>query len=390
VIVSRPHGADVSAPAVIGVRNNGFGALRLALASSVIVSHGFELLDGDAGREPLTSLFGGMTLGTAAVLGFFVISGYLVAGSFATDPGTYFSKRVLRIYPAFIVASLLCTLVVAPIGGAALRELSVTDWAKAAARTLMLQSPTVPGAFEDLPEHALNGSMWTISYEFRCYILAAVFGLVGLYLRPRLFVVLTSLMLAANLLFVVPHVRAALQFPGPVALVVGQPRLMVRLLSAFMMGTCFWLLRPAIRGRVALAAAIALPMVMLAKDLHTVAVIVLGGYLLFWLAFRCQWRPLRQINARNDISYGVYLYAFPIAQLLILFWREIPVTALIAATFVLAIVCGALSWWSIEKPALALRRRLPPLTTRRRTRAPSSPHADGAPGSSTAIAVTEP
>ena len=309
--------------------------------------------------SPSTAVFGGMTLGTAAVLGFFVISGYLIAGSFTADRASYFPKRALRIYPGFIVASLLCTFVVAPIGGGALRELSATEWAKLAGRTLTLQAPTVPGSFEDLPEHALNGSMWTIAYEFRCYILAAVFGIVGLYLRPRLFVVLTGMMLAANLLFVAPRLEAALQLPGPIGAVLGQPKLTVRLLSAFMTGTCFWLLKPGIRGRVALAAAIALPAVMFVTDLHTIAVTVLGGYLLFWLAFRCPWPPLRRINAKNDISYGVYLYAFPIAQLLIFFWRDIHVAVLILATFLLSLICGSLSWWAVEKPALGLKRRLP-------------------------------
>jgi peptidoglycan/LPS O-acetylase OafA/YrhL len=339
-------------------RDNGFGALRLALASAVIISHGFEQLDGDPDREPLNVLFHGLTLGTVAVLGFFMISGYLIAASFASDPGTFFPKRVLRIYPGFIVASLVCVLIVAPIGGGALGRMSVTEWAQYVGRTLTLQAPSVPGAFHELPERALNGSMWTISYEFRCYVLAALFGVAGLYLRPRLFAVLTGLLLAANVLFLVPTLRSALEVPGPVGAVVGQPVLTVRLLSAFMVGTCFWLLQPPLRNRVALAAALLLPVVMFVADLQVVSVALLGGYLLFWLAFRCAWSPLRRVNAERDLSYGVYLYAFPITQLLIFWWRDIPVAVLIVLTFLLALACGALSWRWVEKPALALKRRL--------------------------------
>ena len=350
---------NLARPGMADMRDNGFGALRLMLASVVIISHVFELLDGDADREPLTALFGDLTLGNAAVLGFFMISGYLIAASFASDPRSYFPKRALRIYPGFIAASLLCIFVVAPIGGASLRKLSVVDWAKHAANTLMLKAPSVPGAFERLPEPgALDGSMWTIAYEFRCYILAAAFGFMGLYRRPGLFALLTALVLAANVPFAVPQL-AVLELPGPLGVVLGQPMRMVRLLSAFMAGTCFWLFKPTIRGRLALGAAILFPAVMFVIVLQPIAVIALGGYILFWLAFKCEWRPLRRINAKNDISYGVYLYAFPITQLLIFFWGGIHAVVLILVTFLLSLICGSLSWRAVEKPAMEMKRRLP-------------------------------
>ncbi len=351
--------ANLAPTGAADARDNGLGALRLALASIVIVSHGFELLDGDAHREPFTAVFGDLTLGNAAVVGFFMISGYLIAASFAADPRTYLAKRALRIYPGFIVASLLCIFVVAPIGGASLREMAFGDWAKHAANTMTLKAPRVPGAFERLPEPgALNGSMWTIAYEFRCYILAAVFGLIGLYRRPRLFAVLTAFVIAANVPFAVPRL-AVLEFPGYLSVILGQPMRLVRLLSAFMAGTSFWLLQPKIRGKLALGAALLFPAVMFVIVLQPVAVIVLGGYVLFWLAFRCDWRPLRRINARNDISYGVYLYAFPITQLLIFFWRGIPSVMLVLVTFLASLICGSVSWRAVEKPALRMKGRLP-------------------------------
>ena len=79
---------------------------------------------------------------------------------------------------------------------------------------------------------------------------------------------------------------------------------------------------------------------------------LLGGYVLFWLAFKCEWPPLRRINAKNDISYGVYLYAFPLTQLIIFFWRDIHVGVLVLATFLLSLICGSLSWHLVERPAL--------------------------------------
>ncbi|MFN9849540.1 MAG: acyltransferase, partial [Alphaproteobacteria bacterium] len=78
----------------------------------------------------------------------------------------------------------------------------------------------------------------------------------------------------------------------------------------------------------------------------------------FWVAFNVKWAPLRTINATDDISYGVYLYAWPIASLLLWFCRDIPMLALGSLTLVGSIVMGALSWHLVEKPFMSFKNRL--------------------------------
>ena len=87
-------------------KNNNFGFLRLFLAILVIVSHSPEAIDGNRNRELLTNIFGTLSFGEFAVNGFFLISGYLIHKSYENSSSlkSYFYKRVLRIYPAFIVA----------------------------------------------------------------------------------------------------------------------------------------------------------------------------------------------------------------------------------------------------------------------------------------------
>ena len=265
-------------------RDNGFGAFRLLFASLVIVSHSVEMLDGTDAEEPLYSAVRRLSLGALAVDGFFLISGYLIAASFMSDRLGYFWKRVLRIYPAFLVCTVICVAVVAPLAGAQLGALTPGDWAKVVYRSLLLKPPEIPGVFTGLPYAGLNGSMWSISYEFRCYIAVAAFGVLGVFRKPRLFLILTLAALGAMMVFSLPPLDD-IEASDRVVGLIGEPRVALRLAAAFMTGTCFKLLAPRFDGRIAAlcgAATIALQFVPLLAE---PAWIDFGGYVLFWAVF---------------------------------------------------------------------------------------------------------
>jgi peptidoglycan/LPS O-acetylase OafA/YrhL len=345
-------------------RQNGFGALRLFFASLVIVSHTPQMIDGDHSREPMTALFGTSSLGELAVDGFFLISGFLITASFIAGPSTYLWKRVLRIYPAFLICFGLCVLVVAPLGGAALQALGAMDWLKLLGQMLILKPPEVDGAFAGLAIPALNGPMWTIAYEFRCYLLAAVLGLLGLYRHPRVFLGLTVALLLTHVAFNLQYPREVVALWRPTVPVLGQLEHTIRLTAAFAVGACFRLFPVGYTGRRAAICALALVPALFVSWLASPALIVLGGYLVFWTAFKVEWKPLRTINAKDDISYGVYLYAWPIATLILWYWRDVPMVLLGFLTLVGAILAGTISWQIVEKPALSLKGRAAAWTLR--------------------------
>lgn len=151
---------------------NNFNLLRFLFASLVIVSHAPELQDGNRSREILTGIFGTISFGEMAVDSFFLISGFLIVKSWQERPDftTFLSSRALRIYPGFIVCSLLCALVIGPLYGTShyLQDFNPLEFLGSVAS---LNKPAIPAVFQQSHYPAINGSMWSISYEFKCYLL---------------------------------------------------------------------------------------------------------------------------------------------------------------------------------------------------------------------------
>ena len=65
---------------------------------------------------------------------------------------------------------------------------------------------------------------------------------------------------------------------------------------------------------------------------------------------------LLQYNKLGDYSYGVYIYAFPIQQIVAQSGVTTPVVNILIA-LPLTLICAALSWHFIEAPAMKLRHR---------------------------------
>ena len=343
------------------VRRNNFGILRILFAVFVIVSHSPEIVDGNRSREIVTRFFGSMSFGDVAVDGFFLVSGYLITKSFADRPELlpYLVKRIARIVPAYFVCFWLCVFVLAPLGKADSKVFSVHGILHNVHMNLLLRDPDAPGVFRGLPIPALNGSVWTISYEFRCYLLVPIVAgaawLLHLSVSKLRWAVLalTFAGLLANTLQWVPART------GVYTDITGVAADDVRFVAVFGVGALFYLFREKIPLNKFLAAASVVLLVAGLFNQRTAeaAVTVAGGYLIFWFALKARAFRAGELVARNDISYGVYLYAWPIQIFLV--WRDPAISPWLVTVIAVvgASIAGFASWHLLEKRVLKWAHR---------------------------------
>ena len=342
-------------------RRNNIDALRLILALLVLLSHSYPLATGHEADEPLARLTGGqVTLGEVAVAGFFVLSGLLIAPSWERSPTAwaFVRRRVGRIYPGYLAAVAVGLLVVVPLATPGLGAGQLARLAAAEAGPILALRGFTPPAetFRFNPKPGVvNGSLWSIPYEAWCYVGVMVLGATTL-LRRRwavlgLLVAAIGVSVAFGVLGLTPGGRL-------LGRIFGYPPFWARLLPYYLAGVVAHLFRDAIRPdrRLALASLAGLALAAVIPGGVRVALPILGTYLLIYLAYT---PALRWHGAARDgdFSYGIYLYGFPIQQLIVLrLGPGLDPLALFALALVPTVLAGVLSWHLVERHFLRRAR----------------------------------
>jgi peptidoglycan/LPS O-acetylase OafA/YrhL len=359
-------------------RANSVGFLRLTLAGVVLVSHTWPL--GLGRPNPLLAQSHGQTdLGTLAVDGFFVLSGFLIAGSgLRLSTGRFAWHRFLRIFPGLWVCLLVTALLIAP--AVALYERGdlagfwhatdgpwrylLADWWSG-----MRQYP-ISGLLSSTPygrqiggPGPFDGSLWSLVDELLCYVLVGLLVCTRVLRRaPWLVAVLAGLVYLVIIRdYVTVPGPASLRpaYPGPPDLPLIGPLDLQALLYLgflFLLGTLARLYGHRIPVHPAIAGAAAL---VLTGSLVFGGFFVIGlpafAYLLLWAAAALPAR-LHGVGRRRDFSYGIYIYAFPVQQVLALAGAaRFGAIGFIVLSAVGTMVFAAASWYLVERPALACK-----------------------------------
>lgn len=350
----RPATMQLAAYAIN--RDNNFNLMRFLAAFAVLWSHSYGLALSPE-NEPWIGWLG-YTPGSLAVDVFFITSGFLVTASLLrfNNFKAFARARALRIFPALIVMSLVLGLVLGPMFtthslGEYFGNSEVWKFIAKNSTILTGVKHKLPGVFETNPmEKVVNGSLWTLPFELRCYLVLAILWWATKFAKAaplrsitRMVVIGTALMLLA---FWITHSYGYRHWHT------------FRLFFMFFSGAAFWLLRDRIpmRGWIAVALGVLVLMGVAVPKYFLWIYPLAIAYLVLYLAYvPGGW--LRGFNRFGDYSYGVYIYAFPVQQALVASIPGIGAESMFLASALITLPLAMLSWHFVEKPMLARKNQ---------------------------------
>ena len=341
---------NIVKPVRARARENNFGAIRLFAALLVIYGHGQDM------KGLPTPILWNVPVSGIGLDIFFSLSGYLIYDSWLRDPrlGSFLIKRALRIFPALIVCVLACIFVI----GAAATALPLRVYFGHHATWQFLLNVALylrlylPGVFTHrLLGGAVDGSLWSLFPEMLCYIAVPLIWLCAAWGRGALLLAVMGACGAGGLYMFAYH-------PSGYSLIYSADPKYVLVQVPFFMAGAFW---RQMQMRVPALFRLDAAVLFTAATFLLPALIGTGSAPFRWLtlsyviiAFGSESTPLlRRATRFGDISYGAYLYAFPIQQLVLDHVHGFAITIGTAVTLGVAM----LSWHLIERPALRLKPR---------------------------------
>lgn len=348
-------------------KSNSLGLIRLILASIVIFDHAFPL--GGFGHDPFWGLTRNQaSLGSIAVAGFFAISGYLIAKSgMSGDVVQFMWRRTLRIFPAYWLVLAITAFLVAPFiwlgyghdfwsyftwGGNGPFNYITANWTLNIGTYGIhdLLATTTPYG-RSIGGSALNGSIWTLIYEWNCYLIIAVLVAFGVMRNARIVVPLIAAF------FFVMQVAAIVDLSS-VALIlpVLADTQAISLGMTFFFGSVLAIYSKKVPfdDRLGVLAGLVLLLTLRYGGYSTVGTAA-GVYFVMYLGARLP-KQVHWIGAKNDYSYGIYIYGFLVQQVIAyLGWYKLGYFPFVAIALVLSFGLAWISWHLVEKRAMALK-----------------------------------
>ncbi len=364
--VPTGKGPAVSIALALNGTNNSLGLIRLVLASLVIFDHAFPL--GGFGVDPVMAATQGQaSLGTLAVGGFFAISGYLIAKSgMSGDVVQFMWRRTLRIFPAYWLVLLVTGFIIAPLiwwlgygreligyftpGGGATYFLSNFTLTIGTYGIHDLLATTTPYG-QAVGASVFNGSIWTLIYEWNCYLIIAVLVLFGVLRNARIIVpIITTFYLIVQIVAIVDFNAVAGILPrlaDPYTISLGFTFLLGSTIAVYSKHV------PYTNG-LGILSGIVLLVTLRVGGFSTIGTIA-GAYFVLYLAARLP-KAVHWIGQKNDYSYGVYIYGFLVQQVLAyLGWYRLGYVPYVVISLLFSLGLAWISWHAVEKWAMRLK-----------------------------------
>lgn len=341
-------------------KNNSFDDLRFIFAAMVLYVHSFVLLYGQdvKGTDPFTiATHFQLSPGTLAVYGFFVLSGFFMIQSLEANSSllVYAKNRILRIVPAFWLALFLSSFIVVPLIFENSPILSIQPGSAlyffyhSAIFQAMGSVWIIDGAYINNPISSINGSMWTLKYEIMLYIFLPI-CYIFVYKSRKLFLVITALLMALSIAYIFSDFMLFKIFNAD------EYSKLLLLSTYFFYGTLFYLYRDVIivSKRFIIVFIFIFILSMFFTNFKLITLLILP-YLIISMGSILK---TKIFSKTGDYSYGMYIYAFPIQQTLVHFYKNsLTAETLFIFSFLLTLIFSILSWHFFEKRILRLKHK---------------------------------
>jgi peptidoglycan/LPS O-acetylase OafA/YrhL len=287
---------------------------------------------------------------------FFILSGFLISHSFKNSSSIFdfFIKRILRIFPALIVVILVSVF----IFGLFFSNLPFTEFIFHKTTLLYFQNCFVfrsyyylPGVFEkNIYNSSINGSIWTIPYEFMSYIFLYFLLVIPKINQKYVLLTIFILLFISYIFFKTDIDKLVIPFFGIIFSSFMLPFLY------FFVGMLFYQFKSFIKfNLLSLSLMIIILILMYFQLIPRLFNVFPLSYLVFYFAF-LKIPKINNFAKYGDFSYGFYLYAFPIQQTFSsLYAEKWNFYLLVGISFIVTLIFAILSWHLIEKQALKLK-----------------------------------
>lgn len=335
-------------------RNNSFDLLRLILATFVLISHSF-FLKGFNYKDIELFINKQTNLGQIAVFGFFSLSGYLVTKSYLQrkDAVQFIINRILRLFPAFWGCLMLTAFLFAPLlyfhDHHELKGYPLTGQEGAFSYItqnifLKIKQANIDKVLENTSFRNLNGSLWTLFYEFKYYFLTFLLGISGLLKKRKALLFLYGVSYLIYLLSFQYQFTLKFPFAGHFnMLLISYLTGVVFFVFEFFFNTYSRIICFSVTGLLIISGFTGKLILILPFAFGVLCLLIFGSF---------------KIHVKTDFSYGVYLYAFPVQLVLLLYSNNLVLINYIILSFVLTVIFAYLSSRFIEMPALQLKAPL--------------------------------
>lgn len=330
-------------------RNNNLDLMRFIAAIGVLISHAFPLCLGENHMDYIYDFSGGQIhLGGIAVGVFFVFGGYLIAKSMDRlhDSIPFWKARVIRIFPPLIFLVLLTTFIIGPI----LTEYSLKDYFGSTGtygyllNGILIPKYSLPGVFtNNVYPSVINGSLWTLPVEFGCYIMCFVVYKLGFLNPKRCKYTLPLFVVAVIAFYVLFRDNLFLQE-------------VMRPVFLFYIGMVYYVYKDHIYLNKWLALACAVVMVPLSYfHVTDIGMICLFPYIMFTIGYGTV-HKFSNFTKYGEFSYGIYLWAFFIQQIVCQYILDCSVIMNIIISIPCSIIMGIITHYVIERPCLRKKK----------------------------------